>query len=196
MALFLFPLAKALLAFLPTTYFVALRSPFPLWQAQFVEVFPLELASFCKLSADLGIASKSVISFPFCSSLTSPSCPFLRFSFYLNLPGRNCLFSPPLLSGFNGSLDPRFSRGTPRLMSWPDRERYMCSLQSLLVSLLLPLVSTLIFSRTVLSKFFGTQVPSIFPEGLMLLLPARCVLFCSAATDTAFCQALNCLELV
>ena len=33
-------------------------------------------------------------------------------------------------------------------MSWPDRERYSFPLQSLVVSLLLSLVSTLVFSRT------------------------------------------------
>ena len=62
--------------------------------------------------------------------------------------GRNCLLSPPVLSGYNGSPDTRFSRGTTRLMSWPDGERYLHPPQSLVVSLLLSLVSTLVFSRT------------------------------------------------
>ena len=60
-----------------------------------------------------------------------------------------------------------------QLMSWPGGDRYLCPLQSLVVSLLLSLVSTLLFSRTrgVLShrnsfthrflRFFrGTCVPS------------------------------------
>ena len=58
-------------------------------------------------------------------------------SSYLKLcgiSGRNCLLF--LLSDYNGSLDTRFSRGTIRLMSWPDGERYLRPPQSLVVSLL------------------------------------------------------------
>ena len=58
------------------------------------------------------------------------------------------VFSLPILSGYNGSPDTRFYRGTTRLMSWPDGERYLRPLLSLVVSLLLSLVSTLVFSRT------------------------------------------------
>ena len=66
-----------------------------------------------------------------------------------------------------------------RLMIWPDGERYLHPLQSLVVSLLLSLVSTLVYSRdwrrTVSSKFFDTQVPSISTEELVLPGYARCV---------------------
>ena len=91
--------------------------------------------------------------FTYCLTLvlSSPSCPLLHFSCYLKLcgrSGRNCLLSPPVLSGYNGSPDTRFSRGTTRLMSWPDGERYSGPLQSLLVSRLLSLISTFFFSRT------------------------------------------------
>ena len=57
-------------------------------------------------------------------------------------------------------------------MSWPHGESYLqsCPLQSLLVSLV-PLFSD--WRRTVSSKFFDTQVPSISTEELVL---ARCVL--------------------
>ena len=44
--------------------------------------------------------------------------------------------------------DTLFSREMTWLISWPDGERYLCSLQSRLVYLLLSLVSTLVFSRT------------------------------------------------
>ena len=50
----------------------------------------------------------------------------LHLSSYLNLSEtscRNCFLSPPVLSGYNESPDIRFSRGTKRLMSWPDGER-------------------------------------------------------------------------
>ena len=70
--------------------------------------------------------------------------------FYRNLSGRsggNYLLSPPVLSGYNGSPNTRFSRETIRLMSWPDGERYSCPLQSLVVSFLLSIVSTVLFSR-------------------------------------------------
>ena len=97
--------------------------------------------------------NKSAISLLFSFYLTlvlsSPPCS-LHLSLYLKLSGRsgrNCLVSSPVLSDYNGSLDTRFSQGTMRLMSWPDGERYLRSLQSLVVSLL-SLVSTLLFSRT------------------------------------------------
>ena len=98
----------------------------------------------------------------------------------LDTSGRNCLLSPSVLLDYNGSPGTRFSRGTTRLMSWPDGVRYSRPPQSLVVSLLLPLVSTLAFisdwRRTVSSKFFDTQVPSIFTEELVLPRHARCVL--------------------
>ena len=64
-------------------------------------------------------------------------------------------------------------------MSWPDKERYLRPPLSLVVSLLLSLVSTLVFSRTggVLShRSILTQVPSISTEELVLPRHARCVL--------------------
>ena len=83
-------------------------------------------------------------------------CPLLHLSSYLKLcgrSGRKCLLSPPVLSDYNGSLNTHFSRGTTWLMSWPDGERYLRPPQSLVVSLLLSLVSNLLFSwaRGVLS---------------------------------------------
>ena len=101
--------------------------------------------------------------------------------------GRNCLVSP-VLSVYNGSPDSRFSRGTMRLMSWPDGERYLRSLQSLVVSLL-SFVSTLFsdWRRTVSSKFFDTQVPSVSTEELVILVMFAVSSLVYAATDTAFC---------
>ena len=65
-------------------------------------------------------------------------------------------------------------------MSWPDGECYLRPPQSLVVSLLLFLLSTLLFSRTggVLShqNSFDTQVCSISTEKLVLPRHARCVL--------------------
>ena len=110
-------------------------------------------------------------------------CPLRYLSCYLKLSGRsgrNRLISPPVLSSCNGSPDTRFSRGTTRLMSWHDGERYLGPLQSLIVSLLLSLVSTRLFSnwrRNVSSKLFDTHVPSISTEKLVLPRHVRGVLY-------------------
>ena len=143
MSLFLFLLAKASWAYLPTALFVALKSLSPFRNAQYDYVFPLKPAPFCKLFARLGSTSKSITSLLFSSYLTlvlsSPLCLFICFSFYLNLSGisgRNCFLSLPILSDNNGSVDICLSRGMTRLMSWPDGKRYSCPLQSLVISLL------------------------------------------------------------
>ena len=131
MALFPFLLARAALAYLLAALSVIQRLLFPFRQAQHAQVFPLKPAPFCKLFAGLGSTNKSATSLLFSYYLTlalfSPPCPLLRLSFYLKLSGRsgrNCLLFPPALSGYNVSTDTRFSRGTTRLMSWPDGEHY------------------------------------------------------------------------
>ena len=76
-----------------------------------------------------------------------------------------------MLSGYNGFRGNRFSRATTRLMSWPDGERYLRPLQSLVVSLVLS--PSCLISR--LSYLF-TQFPSISTEELVLPRHDRCVL--------------------
>ena len=172
---------------------MAPRLLFPFQQAQYVQVFLLKPAPFCKLFADIRSTNKSATSLlllsDFRSVLAILSSP--RLSFYLKLSGRYCLLSPPVLSGCDGSPDTRFSRGTTRLMSWPDGKRYSCPLQSLVVSLLLSLVSTLVFSRTggvpshrnslthrLLDFHRGTCAPFVTLAVFSLVY---------AATDTVFC---------
>ena len=195
--LFLFLLIRVAPAFLPTALSVALRPFYFLQQAQYVQVFPLKSAPFCTLFAGLGSTNKSAISLLFSSYLTlvrsSPPCPLLHLSSYLKLcgrSGRNCLLFPPILSGYNGSLDILFSRATTRLMSWPDGERYLRLPQHFVVSLLLSLEFTLLFFRTggVLShrsslthKFF--RFP---PRNLCSLVTLAVSSLVYAATDTAF----------
>ena len=123
-ALFLFLLARAALAYLPFALSVAPRPLFAFGLAQFAKIFPLKPAPFCTLFAGLDSTNKSAISLlsSYCLTLvlSSPPCPLLHLSFYLKLcgrSGRNCLLSPPVLSGYNGSPDTRFSRRTTRLMS-------------------------------------------------------------------------------
>ena len=195
-ALFLFLLAKAAPAFLPTALSVALRPLFPFQQAQYAQVFLLKPVPFCTLFAGLGSIIKSAISFLFSYYLTlvlsSPPCPLLFLSSYLKLcgrSGRNCLLSPVLLD-YNGSPDTHFYRGMTWLMNWPDGERYLRPPQSLVVSLLLPLVSTLVFSRTggVLSHL--NSLTHRFPQFPLRNLCSLVMLAVSslvfAATDTAF----------
>ena len=197
-ALFLFLLTKTAPAFLLTALSVVLRPLFPFWPAQYVQVFPLKPAPFCMLFASLGNTIKSAISLLFSANLTLvlslPPCPLLHFFFYLKLcgrSGRNCLLSLPVLSGYNGSPDTRFSRGTTRLMSWPDGERYLRHAQSLVVSPLLSLVSTIVFSRTggVLSHLNSLthRFPHFSPRNLCSVVMLAVSSLVYAATDTAFC---------
>ena len=151
-ALFLFLLARAVPAFLPSALSVALRPLFPFRQAQYVQVFPLKPAPLCTLFAGLGSTNKSAISLLLLSdyrsvltTLSSP--PSFLLSQTLWQIWQELLFSP-VLSDYNGSPDTRFSRGTTRLMSWLDGERYLHPPQSFVICLFLSLVFTLAFSRT------------------------------------------------
>ena len=200
--LFLLLLENAAPAYLPIAFSVVLRPLFPFHQAQFVQVFPLKPAPFCTLFADLGTTNKSAISLLFSFYLTlvlsSPPCPLLHLSFYLKLSGRsgrNCLLSPPVLSGYNESPDTRFSRGTMRLMSWPDKERYLHPLQFLVVSLLLSLVTTLLFSQTgsELSHQNSSthRFPRFSPRNFFSLVKLAVFSHVYAATDTAYCEVLS-----
>ena len=197
-ALILFLLTRVALAYLPTALSMAPRPLFPFRQAKFVQVFLMKTAPFCTLFAGLGSTSKSAISLLFsfylALVLSSPPCPLFLLSFCLNLcgtSGRNCLLSPPVLSGYNGSPDTRFSRGTTQLMSWPDGERYLRPPQCLVASLLLSLVFTLFFSRIggVLSHLNSSthRLPQFPPRNLCSLVMLVVFSFVFAATDTAIC---------
>ena len=193
--LFLFFLARAAPAYLPTALSVALRPLFPFRQAQYVPVFPLKPAPLCTLFAGLGSINKSAISLLFSYylivALFSPPCPLLHLSFLklCGRSGRNCFLFPVPLH-YNGFPDTRFFRGTTRLMSWPDGERYLRPPQSLVVSLLFSLVSTFVFSRTggVLSRLNSLthRFPRFPPRNLCSLVMLAVSSLVFAATDTAF----------
>ena len=151
-ALFHLLSTRAAPAFLPPAFSVALRPLFTFQQAQYVQVFPLKPVPFCTLFAGLGSTNKTTISLLFSYYLTlvlsSAPCPLLYLSSYFKLcdrSGRNCLLSSSVLSVYNESPDTRFSLGTSRLMIWPDGKCYLRPQQSLVVSLLLSLASTLLF---------------------------------------------------
>ena len=194
-ALFLFFLAKAALAYLPTALSVALRPLFSFQQAQYAQVFPLKPAP----STSFLLVSAAPTSLPLLfSSYLTLALSFLphshfHLSFYHKLSGRssrNCLLSLPVLSGYNLSPDTRFYRGTTRLMSWPDGVRYLRPLQSLIVSLLLSLVSSLVFSRTggVLPHRNSLihRFPRFPPRNLCSLVTLAVFFLVYAATDAAF----------
>ena len=201
----LFLLTNAALAYLPTALSVALRPLFSFQQAQYAQVFLLKPSRFCTLFAGLGSTNKSAISLLFSSCLTlvlsSPPCPLLHLSFYFSLSGRcirNCLLSPPVLSGYNGFSDTCFSRRSTRLMSWPDWERYSCHQQSLVVSLL-SLVCNFVFSQIegILSHLnsFTHRFPRFPPRNLCSFVTFAVFSVVCAATDTAYCQILISLGL-
>ena len=133
--LFLFLLTKAALAFLPSALSVALRPLFPFRQALYVQVSLLKPEPICTLFADLGSTNKSAISLLFSSYLTLAMSSPPSFLLPQTLWQIWQELSPPVLSGYNGSLNTRFFRGTTRLMSWPDGERYLRPPQSRVVSL-------------------------------------------------------------
>ena len=177
----------------------------------------------CSLSGTEAILS--FLAGPVCSSFSAKTCAillalrwsrqhksaiFLLFDFravLATLPflpsflllsggsGRKCLFSH-VLSGLNGSLDTRFSRGTTRLMSWPDG--LLVALQSLVVYLL-SVVSTLVFFRTggVLSYLDHLihRFPLFSLRNLCSFVTLAVPSLVFAATDTAFCYALISLGL-
>ena len=172
--------------FLPTALSVALKPLFPFRQAQYVQVFPLKPAPFCTLFAGLGSTNKSAIFLLFSYYLTlvlfSPPCPLLHLFFRLKLcgrSGRNCLLSPPVLSGYNGSPGTRFFPGNDAADELARRGALLafspipCSLSPLISRIHSRLISD--WRRTVSLKFFDTQVPSISTEELVLPRHARCV---------------------
>ena len=208
-ALFLFHLARAAPAYLPTACSVALRPLFLFQHAQYAQVFRLKPAPFCTLFAGLGRTNKSAISLLFSYYLTlvlsSPPCSLLHLFSYLKLcggSGRNSFLSPPVLSDYNGSPDTCFLSGNDaadELTSWPDGERYLRPLQFLVVSLLLSLVFTLVFSRTggVLShrSSLTHRFPRFPPRNSCSLVMLAVSSFVFAPTDTAFFYILISLGL-
>ena len=171
-ALFLLLLARAAPAFLPTAFSVATLFFF-FWQAQHVPVFWPEACAILQALCWSRQHQKSAISLLLLSdsrSVLSSIFPFISIS----LAGT--VFSPPVLSDCNGSLDTHFSRGTTRLMSW----RALLAPSAIPCSpSLISRIHSCLFSdwrRTVSFKFFHTQVPSISTEKPVLLRHARCVL--------------------
>ena len=171
-ALFLFLLARAAPAFLPTALSVALRPLFPFRQAQYVPVLPLKPAPFCTLLAGLGSTNKSSTFLLLLSdsrSVLSSIFPLISNS-VTDLAGT--VFS--LFLFYQTTMGPRTLVSPGERRSLPDGKRYLRPPQSLSSYIHSSLFSD--WRRTVSSKFFDTQVPSISTEELVLPRQARCVL--------------------
>ena len=195
MDLFLFLLPRPAPAYLPTALSVTLRPLFSFQQAQYAQVFPLKPAPFCTLFAGLGNTNKSAISLLFSSNLTlalsssplsSPPSFLLPKTLWQIWQELSSLFFPTRLQWV---LDTRFFRGTTRLMSLPDGERFLHPMQSLVVSLLLSLVFTPVFSRTggVLSHRNSStrRFPRFPPRNLCSLVMLAVLSLVYTATDIA-----------
>ena len=140
--------------------------------------------SACSLLVSAAPTSLPLLfSFYLILALSSPPCSLLHLSFYLKLSGRsgrNCLLSPPVLSGHNRSPDTRFVPGNNAADELAIRGALL--VPSAIPYSLSPFISCihcsffLDWKRTVSSKFFVTQVPSITTEELVLPRHACCVL--------------------
>ena len=185
-AVFLFLLARAAPVFLPTALSVALRPLFPFRQAQYAPVFPLKPAPFCTLFAGLGKHQQvchfsSLLLLPdsrsVLATLSSPPSFLLSQTLcqiWQELSTLSCSIRLQWVPGHsflpgNDAADELGRRGALLVPS-----AIPCSLSSLISRIHSRLISD--WRRTVSSKFFDTQVPSISTEELVLPRHARCVL--------------------
>ena len=167
---------------------MALRPLFYFRQAQFAQIFSLKPTPFFKLSTGLGSASKSVISLLF-SAFRLSLCSPLRLSFHLKLCqiwqelsflssftiGLQWVSAHSYLPGSNAA-DKVARQGALLMVS-----AIPCSLSALTSRI----HSCLFLDRRCIisSKFFDTEVSSVFTVELVLFRHARC----DSKTYTAYC---------
>ena len=184
-ALFLFLLAKAALAYLPTALSVALRPLFLFWQAQYAQVFLLKPAPFCMLFAGLGSTNNSATSLLLlsdsCSVLaTLSSPPSFLLSQTLWKIWQELFFLSSCSIRLQWVLRHSFLPGNAAADELARRGQLLAP--STIPGSLSPLISRIRSSLflhwrcIVSSEFFDTQVPSISTEKLVLPRHACCVL--------------------
>ena len=193
-ALFLFLLARETSAYLPTALSVALSPLFHFRQAQCVQVSPLKPAPFCMLCARLGNTIKSAIFLLFLLLLSDSRSVLATLS-----SPPSFLLSQTLWQIWQelSSLSSCFIRlqWVPGHSFLPgndaaDGEGCLRPPESLVVSLLLSLVSTLVFSRTGGVRFLRSILTHRFPRFSLrnycslVMLAVSSLVF--AAMDTAF----------
>ena len=169
MALFLFLLAKAALAYLLTAFSVALRPLFPFQQAQYAQVFSLKPAPFCMLIAGLGSTNKSATSLLLLSdshsvlaTLSSPPSFLLTRTLrqiWQELSSLSCSIRLQWVPGHSFLLGNDTADELARQGALLAPSAIPCSLSPLIYQIHSSLLSD--WRCTVSSKFFNIQVPSI-----------------------------------
>ena len=181
-ALFLFFLAKAALAYLPTAHFVAPGPVSPFQRAHKAKVCPLKPAPFCKLSGGLGSTNKSATSLlPFASRLSF----FLLQSLWQKLSLLYCSIKLQWVPGHsflprNDAADELTRQEALSLHSGSP-----CSLSPLISRIHSSLFSD--WRRTVSSKFFAHGFPRFRPRNLCSIVTRAVCSLVFAATAIAFC---------
>ena len=190
---FLFLLTRAALATLATALFAALRPPFLFRQTHFVQVFPLKPAPFCKLCTGLGSANTAVSVFLLSDSrsvLATPSSPpffFLPQTFWKIWQEMSFLYTSTIR--LQWITVHSFLPGNDMADELARRGALLVPLQSPVVSLLLLLVSYVVFSRTGGVLFhlnsLAQRLPRFPPRNLCSLATLAVLYLVFAATDTA-----------